>query len=309
MSICDTMSSLAFSLSYLSRSQTACNMQGFFIHFGISATPFYNLSLSVFYVLTVCYEKKELWVRNRIEPFLHGVPTLWSLGASIYLLATNHFNENGANCWIADKPQNCSIVGECERGGNAIKYRWIFSVGQTLTIFVLIVTSMMMLVYRVERQEQIMKERFSVRNTSSSLRHRKSSTSGGSKNEVIKQALIYVAAYFLPFFFPVLFFLQSFISGKFNFTIMVLVSIFMPLQGVLNCMVFVRPKIIKLRKSDPNLNIFRAFIKIMTDKWKHFRDIPISREPRVQFRSDFVGGGHIIKTLEPEENHQETTVP
>merc|ERR1712232_1225946 len=40
-------------------------------------------------------------------------------------------------------------------------------------------------------------------------------------------------------------------------------SIFMPLQGVFNCMVFVRPKIISLRKKDLNLSVIGAFFKIL----------------------------------------------
>lgn len=284
MSICDVIGSFAFSLSYVPRtSQAVCDAQGFFIHFGISATPIYNLSLCIYYVLTICYEKKEDWIRKRMEPFLHGLPILWSLGAAIYLVSTKHFNENGANCWIADKPKNCSVSPEieCERGENAIKYRWIFSVFQTLTIFALIVASMLMLVCKVKKQERVMNERFSVisvnRDEKKSLRKtlrcifcdtlssQPHASTTSSKNEVRNQALIYVAAYFLPFFFPVFNFLVWARKGISNIPILFVVSIFMPLQGVLNCFVYVRPKIMTLRKRDSSLTVIGSFLKILKD--------------------------------------------
>jgi len=282
MSICDIVGSFAFSLSYIPRAGHAvCDAQGFFIHFGISSTPIYNLSLSIYYVLTVFFEKKEDWIRTRAEAFLHGMPILWSLGSAIYLVATKSINENGANCWIAAEPSKCLYSPDiaCERGANAIKFRWIFGFYQTIIVFVLIVGSMMMLVYKVKRQERVMNERFSIKPINqrerSSLRSTLRSTlslkrqdsvrsnTSASKREVTKQAFIYVAAYFLPFFFPLFFFVNNFVTGKFNFTLMVLVSLFMPLQGVFNCMVFVRPKIIALRKKDSNLSFFGAFMKII----------------------------------------------
>jgi len=287
MSICDIVGSFAFSLSYIPRAGHAvCDAQGFFIHFGISSTPIYNLSLSIYYVLTVFFEKKEDWIRTRAEAFLHGMPILWSLGSAIYLVATKSINENGANCWIAAEPSKCLYSPDiaCERGANAIKFRWIFGFYQTIIVFVLIVGSMMMLVYKVKRQERVMNERFSVKpinqREGSSLRStlrrtftfkrpeptslaRSGSSLSTHKREVTKQAFIYVAAYFLPFFFPLLFFVNNFVTGKFNFTLMVLVSLFMPLQGVFNCMVFVRPKIINMRKDDSDLTFFGAFMKII----------------------------------------------
>ena len=93
MSMTDAFSSAAYLLSTIPNTNVvACDIQGFFIHIGSIGTPFYNCSLCVYYVLTVCFGKDEKWTKTRVEPFLHAFPILFSIASGIFLSATQSFN-------------------------------------------------------------------------------------------------------------------------------------------------------------------------------------------------------------------------
>jgi len=313
MSFFDACSSCAQAFSLIpTTSIVGCNIQGFFMHIGTLVTQMYNGCLCIYYVLTVCYDKQDLWIRKRVEPFFHGVAILWNISTGIFLWVTQNFNHAGANCWIAPSPRDCVIDDhiECVRGHSAIQYRWWFSGYQTIFIFILVVVSMMMMVGKVIRQERIMEKRFSVmpRNIQSlsvqrndndeemekhspkltftllqkirSFRNRNSdgesptqdthvtpgmvrapsNSSNGAKREMVKQAFVYVLAYFLPFIFPVIFQILYAKKNERVFPVWILLSLFMPLQGFLNAIVFVRPRIVRYQKNHPDASWRQAFV-------------------------------------------------
>lgn len=284
MSVSDLSSSCVQALSCIpTNSVLACNLQAFFLHIGTLNTQMYNASLCIYYVLTICFDKKDPWIRKKVEPFLHSISTFWNVGTGIFFMVSKNFNQAGANCWIAPAPRDCFLDPdiECERGVNAIKLRWWFSAYQMIAIFLIIIVSMGMLICKVKRQENVMNRRFSVlprqlqsqeskRNFASILTNninvsqrtitRQPSESNGRKRQMVKQAFVYVIAYFLPFFFPIIFQITLVKKGKRNFIVWILVAIFMPLQGFFNCVVFIRPRILSYKKSNPDSSWTGAFL-------------------------------------------------
>jgi len=87
-----------------------CHIAGFFATVGSGLGPFYNASLCVLLLAIVKYEKSDEYIRNKIEPFLHGVPLLMSFGVYIFALAMGNVNPNGSgSCTLSPYyPPHCS---------------------------------------------------------------------------------------------------------------------------------------------------------------------------------------------------------
>jgi len=291
MSVFDLFSSITQTLSLVPiTSIQACNVQALFTHLGFLVTPMYNGSLCIYYVLTVCFDKKDPWIRKKVEPFCHFISIFWNVGTGIFLWLDKSFNRAGANCWIAPYPRDCILEPDiaCERGPTAYKYRWWFIGYQSMCIFLIITVSMIMLVIKVHRQERRMRNRFSVfnplRNSTNpdNNEHQPGTINrnqhlSGPKKQMVKQATVYFLAYFIPFIFPTIFMIQLNKTGKRNFTSWILMALFSPLQGFFNCIVFIRPRIASMKNSSPNLSWAQAFFATITVRPKLSTDDGRSR--------------------------------
>ena len=78
-----------------------CAVQAFLVQMSL-ASPCYNLSLSVYYLLVVAHG----WKRRQIvaiEPYLHVLPLLAGLGTSVAAACLGLFGSAGPWCWIVAK--------------------------------------------------------------------------------------------------------------------------------------------------------------------------------------------------------------
>jgi len=160
---------------------------------------------------------------------------------------------------------------ECERGENADKHRWMFVGYQTFAIFFIIVISMIMLVVKLAKQERRLGalSDSAVRNdedpSEDAFRLRqtfkiKSIYKTKSMKKVVSQAFVYVAAYFFPFLFPTIHYAYKSMAGRRSFVTWVLMATFMPLQGLFNSIVFIRPRFIALRHRHPEISFLKALL-------------------------------------------------
>ena len=129
MSCIDVLTSLCYFLGtwpipidsgpYLASGNAAtCVAQGFVIQAGL-AIPFYNLSLSTYYLLVV----KLGWKQRRIsaiEKYLHGIPLLVRLGSSVVAACLDLFHSVNIWCWMGADEAN---------DNNFQLYRWLFAYG------------------------------------------------------------------------------------------------------------------------------------------------------------------------------------
>ena len=139
--------------------EATCTIQGFFSLMGSVSTPFYNLSLCIFYLCVVKYSMRGTRFRHEIEPYLHAIPIVWSLFIAIYAASAGLINPgNGAICHLGSYPTNCHLDEDipCERGENIQRIRWIFNGVPILLIFIGIFGVMIKLGLNVRRQEKIM---------------------------------------------------------------------------------------------------------------------------------------------------------
>jgi hypothetical protein len=80
---------------------------------------------------------------------------------------------------------------------------------------------------------------------------------------VQNQAFMYVGAFLVTWFFPTLFQLVIVIAGEFPFPLLLLTAIFVPIQGLLNLIVFVRPTFIRYRRANPDINTIVAWFQML----------------------------------------------
>ena len=69
-----------------------CTAQGFFVHFNI-ASPLYNLSLSIYFFLTIASK----WTKGdikKVEIWLHFLPFLWAFVTALVVLTLEGFNSS-----------------------------------------------------------------------------------------------------------------------------------------------------------------------------------------------------------------------
>lgn len=302
MSMSDALASAAFVLCAVPTiSESACSIQGFFVHIGALTTPSYNFALCVYYLLTVRFERDVIWVQKRIEPVLHFLALSWPIGTGIFLSLTKHFNPTGPNCWIGPSPRDCLIDPnvECERGELSYEYRWWFAGYQVIFIFVFIVISMIFLCMgmlkrerrlsligskriqienNVEEKEELSFGHTSIDDPAIHTMEMSSTSKNILKKQLSTQAIVYALAYFLPTIFPLSFQVLLSKTGERNFVLWVFVGIFMPLQGFLNFFVYIRPRVLSLRSYNHDLTLWKAIL--LTVKAKQPQTI--HHEPNTQ---------------------------
>ena len=237
-----------------------CRLQGFFTQFGISSS-FYNASLSIYYVLVIRYGWKEHQIQ-RIEPLLHGIPILWALGTSIAGLPLNIFgNANLWWCWISPKQD---------------VYRWSFFYGPLWLMIVIVTVNCLVILLYVRRTEQASdKYSFESQETArtqmhgnggeehgsntdrrQALRRTQSSTDLTLTRKIAVQSFLYAGAFYLNWFALSLTRLLQTTTGKVYFPLLLIASITVPMQGLPNFIVYLRPMFLKMRRERPSEGIF-----------------------------------------------------
>jgi hypothetical protein len=188
------------------------------------------------------------------------------------------FNPDYFGCFINSSPPGC--IYDCARGGRPSMFRWLFFYGPAWTMIVLISAMMTLLYWTVLNQERRM-DRFRFRaeatasgnNQKNALDHtvvHTESTIGDNgesgktvitpaqhhaehpqqaenrerSNQVAIQGLWYTVPFVLTWIFPLIAHaLGPAWIGRKGKPLLVLVVIFLPLQGFMNALVYVRPKL------------------------------------------------------------------
>ena len=239
--------------------QGTCTAQAFFAQFSLSSVM-YNMSLSVYFVLIIV----KKWSDDRIlkiEPFIHLHAMAWGLGTALASIFLTLFNQVGWDCWISASPLGCKEswnnngVSTCVRGNNGSLYQWAFYYAP-LWAGITVVTSLMYSVYyTVRRQERAM------------ALLRSAIPIDAANNELSKktaiQAAYFVGAFYVTWFFPTVFQLVLVTTGKVYFPLLFLTAFFVPIQGLLNLIVFVRPKYGRYINNNPDESFLLAWFRMI----------------------------------------------
>jgi hypothetical protein len=246
-----------------------CVASGFLTQFVVSS-PLYNATLSLYYLLMVRYNWKERDL-VKIEPIIHGIPICFGLGTAIAAAALNVYGSVDWLCWINPNPPQ----------SNTKIYQWSFLFGP-LFFCVIFVTTAMILLYRAMRKRERVVEKYAFEssmninasfaaasNPRRSTALTKNKTKGKTKcsTEIAVQGILYVGGFYICWFFPTL---QRIIeltqeTRKNYYPLQFLDSFLLPLQGLFNALVYLRPKFQAYRKKHPEVSCCRSLFRTTTN--------------------------------------------
>ena len=106
---------LDYLLPFAQGNMATCNMQGFLVITGHMLATCYNTSICLHYLAIIKYNKKDECIRDKIEPWLHGIPITIAFSFSITFLISEAYNYGGNTggrntfgCYIAPyRPPHC----------------------------------------------------------------------------------------------------------------------------------------------------------------------------------------------------------
>ena len=177
---------------FASGTTQTCTAQGFFNELGNLATPLYNASLCLYYVLVIRNAWVEERIRTKAEPFMHALPITIALTIAILGLPFKLYNNSGWLCWIASYPAGCSPEdGTCTRGEHADIFRWVHYT--IIWSAILFVTGGMYSIYR--------KVKISERIQSEEEMDREVARRGEKSKKVAIQAALFVGGLYLTWIF------------------------------------------------------------------------------------------------------------
>ena len=177
----DLMSSLAFAvntkavpkeLQYIMPSARGnvgtCTAQGLLLTAGVVMASAYNCMICFYYLLIITYNKKDDYIKRKLEPWFHGVPIILAIVIGITGLIMKQFNTTGEGyCYLINyHPPHCEDVANgiipdgfsilCGRGdtksGNFFKLTIYLMPFIVPAIIVVTMVAMYRTVRRIERK-------------------------------------------------------------------------------------------------------------------------------------------------------------
>ncbi len=283
---------------------TTCTFQGFCHVWGLNSGLLYNCSICIYYLAIVKYNVKDEVIRKRIEPYLHAFSICYPLTGAIIGVATQSLNQYGQICSFRQyRPLHCIFCDDgevpegfdlpCGRGSTANLLIHVF--GNTILAGTpIIITVTMVLMYRAVAKIQKRNNRYGRTSIIANLNNaddtsrfckimhclvpcmtksdtaptRRGKQQNGKKNILIR-AFAYNGAWFLSFLPFIIHRISSFagirrIPPSFFF----IDSIFQPLQGLFNFLIYTYPKVVQEKKKNSRESVswLKAFCRAVMSK-------------------------------------------
>jgi hypothetical protein len=251
---------------YAAGTQQTCTMQGFSIQFSL-IVPMYNAMVALYYLLVIRFGLSNEVIEKKYERWMHICPFVISLAFAITGLVPSMqlYAPSTMWCWMNSVPKGCiqSYEGKgpttCTRGDNSYIYRLAFYYAPIWLCIAFTATSMIIIYRSMKSQETKTKRYKYTAGTSGDNNERpmaRSSLFGslrGTANKskittkVATQSYFYVGGFLMVWTFPTINRILGFFNKKY-FPLTVLHAIFSPLQGFVNFVVYIRPRLITFIK-------------------------------------------------------------
>jgi len=285
-----------------------CTANGFFVVMGMMLTLFYSCSLNIYYLILIKYNKSESYIRKKVEPFLHGVPISVALIWSIIGLVNKNYNGGGRGVCNTPiyNPPHCQGYedGEVREGftipcgrGQGEAFFLIVSIVATTIPPVVIGVSLAMLYRHVSNQEKRMSHYGTgALDTSSEQSPSDQNRDRSYSRAVLNKTIAYSVSYFLTLGWVIGIAIMKLLGVE---TIPLpydyLWTMFVPLQGFFNLLIFVHPKVLATKKYNGTDNISwpRAFV---TTFWSGLVGRDSSRNNKKNARAALAGSNQNNKT-------------
>lgn len=288
-SVCDVVSSLAYSFSTLPSpsdtpniwgargNHTTCVIQGCILQAGFSVI-YYNSLLVFYYLFTIRYGISELTLKKYLEPWIHIFIMIMAIVPSILGVCLGMFNNVGNVCFVGDYPKGCKNNKdvECERGEMYYLYLWVTSGWLVMFLFFAMPINLFIISFSLSKQDREIKMKYKYNSTQGTfpisgrdnkerssifgkIRHRRNSRikTSSTVKRARTQAILYIVSSFMCLSWPII--ARLIINNRSGFFIVrCLAQFFYPLQGFFNFFNYTRPRVVKLLEQKLANNFLNA---------------------------------------------------
>mmetsp|Transcript_19947 Transcript_19947/g.34063 ORF Transcript_19947/g.34063 Transcript_19947/m.34063 type:complete len:398 (-) Transcript_19947:1433-2626(-) len=233
---------------------TTCDINGFFFQFGFGAL-LYSSFLCMYYVLIIRYGKKQDFISWFVEPFMHTIAILHPIAAASVSAAYQAMNPMYVLpgwCYLASRPIGCANDPDvdCDRGGNYPTIELYATVLPSFVAWGVIIICMLMVFCTVRSQENRMAASYYNNNYTDEFNKERT-------RQTIRQATLYIVCPWITFSFAAAISLS--IGPKpparenrtYYFVLAVMTKVFLPMQGMFNLLIFLRPRYYALQRRHP----------------------------------------------------------
>ena len=268
MSIMDIINSATFAIQpYLSPksddrflahgNEATCTMLGFFAQLGIGGI-LYNGMLSANFMLSICYGFKQTFLERRVEPWMHLIAVLWPLITAITMIPLGLYNELqiGFGCYVGEYPEGCTDDPNLTCYGQI--FGWIFAGAPMLLVLGFLIVSNIAIYCEVRASVE------------TSGRYADGARQQAQKTKQVgSQATLYAMTFFNTVVWQVAIRgieateLVTRETESDMFWVLVLASLFYPLQGFWNLLLYIKPVYTRNRKRNPSLSRRACFWKAL----------------------------------------------
>ncbi len=291
MSIADILSAVAFSISSLPLpkdmiyeqfkgltigNSLTCGMQGFAQLFGIMWQMNYTAVLSLYYLFTIRYKKREQEIAKRNERVWHILALLLAIPIPVWGLKLGYFNPTPYEAWctLAAVPWYCDPnrkeSEECMIAGDTTFAVILYTVLiHGFVIFLLTICSMMLIIRYVYMQEQYIRE--AARRYNQMTLNRSDPNlfpSVQRRHNLTKSLSVQASAYIITFLLVPLSGLVHLFqtNGTQPWFFQIFHVIARPLQGCCTLIIFVGAKAYDNRRIEPNITLKASIAKVFTQR-------------------------------------------
>lgn len=245
-----------------------CKFNGFFLCLGVSLMQMYLFFYCYFCFCKVNKRMTDKDFSRKFEWKMHFFIITSMVIVHLAALFSEVFNSSvlGQYCSYAAVPAGCrqepDIFGDCDEDS---AHRASLYMTFLCVIFVLSVFGITVCMFRISWQIMATTRRTNFRRTNQMLEMQpRVQAEEVHRKQFLVQALLYVGVHFLIYIIPLSTYFWAIRDNDYpSLMVAIIISIFYPVGGLLNILVFTRPKVLSLRRRHMEFSYFRAFYMVV----------------------------------------------
>lgn len=231
-----------------------CDASGFTIYMGSLAIPFYNAALNVYYYLAVCQGWKEQKMKKQFERYVHICICPVVVVMATIPIFFRIYNPYHFFCFIADPEPTPTTIQSM--------FFLIYSICVILCSVIIGISMISIIRYVKKTSRKSESYSFRGKGVASTRRSRRRSQ---LSSEVKIMAFLYSVPFVITWLIPVMWTTCVYITWSTSFHIVPFgnnaihqifsgyITIFLPLQGFFNWLVYMRPRLKKFMAASKNM--------------------------------------------------------
>ncbi|GFH61639.1 hypothetical protein CTEN210_18115 [Chaetoceros tenuissimus] len=241
----------------------SCEGIGFILIMGSHAILWYILFLTYYFLKRVKYKQTPQDFAKCEEKLISTFIWIYAIATSVYPLIKEQINatKHGGVCMIAPRPFDCVTNGEeCTRGENANRSVLLFSIILVVIVFLLLIIVLVTFTCYMYNAEKAIQPTSGSNNDNAQRRTHKGMD---LTKQAAHQSILYILAFLLVYSGTILALILRLLKVENTAVTFWFVSLFYPIGGFLNMIIYTRPKVQALKKLIPELPNFVAFFIVI----------------------------------------------